>query len=120
LFEGTPSQMLESLDRLAALPDDTEVCCGHEYTLPNAQFAAIVEPDNSALKQRTFEARQLRAVGQPSLPSRIGAERAANPFLRCAEPAVVRAVALRLGREPQNRTEIFATLRTWKDGFLAA
>lgn len=120
LFEGTPSQMLESLDRLAALPDDTEVCCGHEYTLANAQFAAVIEPDNAALKQRTSEARRLRSVGQPSLPSRIGGERATNPFLRCAEPAVVRAVAIRLGREPQNRTEIFATLRTWKDGFLAA
>ncbi len=120
LFEGTPSQMLVSLDRLAALPEDIEVCCGHEYTLANAQFAAVVEPDNTALKQRTSEARQLRAVGKPSLPSRIGAERAANPFMRCDEPAVVQAATLRLGREPQDRTEIFATLRAWKDGFRSA
>lgn len=117
LFEGTPAQMLDSLDRLAALPDATEVCCGHEYTLANARFASVVEPDNPALKQRVAEASRLRSLGEPSLPSRLDSERAANPFLRTSEPTVVRSVAERLGREPRDRVETLATLRTWKDGF---
>lgn len=120
LFEGTPAQMLASLERLATLPDDIEVCCGHEYTLANARFAAVVEPDNAALRVRVAEATQLRAADQPSLPSRMAGELAANPFLRTTEPAIVRAVAARLGRAPQDQVETFATLRTWKDGFRPA
>lgn len=120
LFEGTPEQMLASLDRLANLPPDTQVCCGHEYTLANARFAQAVEPDNPALKQRIAEAMALRARGEPSLPSRIAQERAANPFLRCDQPGPIRAATARLGREPRNRVETFATLRSWKDGFRAA
>lgn len=82
LFEGTPAQMLESLDRLAALPGDTRVCAAHEYTLANAAFALTVEPDNRALQARADAARALRAHGQPTLPARLADERAANPFLR--------------------------------------
>jgi hydroxyacylglutathione hydrolase len=120
LFEGTPAQMLESLDRLAALPDATRVCCGHEYTLANAQFAVRVEPDNLALRAHAAQARTSRDAGRPTLPSRIDAERAANPFLRTAEPQVQRRVAERLGHAPQDRIECFAALRAWKDGFRAA
>jgi hydroxyacylglutathione hydrolase len=119
LFEGTPEQMLDSLDRLAALPAATQVCCGHEYTLANAAFAHAVEPGNEALAQRREAAARSRVAGQPSLPSLLGDECAANPFLRCGEPGVRRSIATRLGREPRNRVETFATLRAWKDGFRA-
>ena len=117
LFEGTPSQMHDSLARLAALPASTRVCCGHEYTLANAAFARAVEPDNPALRRRTEEARAMRAADRPTLPSTLGDELAANPFLRCDRPGVVAAVAARLGRAPVDAIEVFAGLRHWKDGF---
>ncbi|MCJ0826109.1 hydroxyacylglutathione hydrolase [Luteimonas sp. 50] len=119
LFEGTPAQMLESLDRLAALPGDTLVCCGHEYTLANAAFAGMVEPDNPALRRRTEDATAMRQDGRATLPSTIADERAANPFLRVDEAAVRAAVATRLGRGPLDRVDTFAALRRWKDGFRA-
>ena len=119
LFEGTPAQMLASLDRLAALPDDTRVCCGHEYTLANAAFAGVVDPDNPALRRRTEDATTMRQSGQPTLPSTIADERAANPFLRVDDAAVRTAVAARLGRDLVDRVETFAELRRWKDGFRA-
>ena len=80
LFEGTPAQMLSSLDRLAALPENTQVCCGHEYTLANAAFAQTIEPENESLHARAELARALREAGRPTLPSSIGEERSANPF----------------------------------------
>jgi len=119
LFEGTPMQMLDSLDRLAALPEDTRVCCGHEYTVANAAFARTVDPWNEALRKRCAEAASERAAGRPTLPTTLARELAANPFLRVDTPAVRNAVASRLGREPTNRVETFAELRRWKDGFRA-
>jgi hydroxyacylglutathione hydrolase len=119
LFEGTPAQMVSSLDRLAALPADTRVCCGHEYTVANAAFARVVDPDNQALALRSEAAAALRRNGQPTVPSTLGEERATNPFLRVDSDAVRAAIARRLGREPQDRTETFAELRQWKDGFTA-
>src|SRR5690606_29947400 len=82
LFEGTPAQMLESLDRLAALPSDTLVCCGHEYTLSNAAFARVVEPGNPALMRRIEEVQAMRQSHRPTLPSTLAVECATNPFLR--------------------------------------
>ncbi len=119
LFEGTPAQMLASLERLATLPDATAVCCGHEYTLANAAFARAVDPANDALRRRTEEAQAMRHAGRPTLPSTIAGERATNPFLRVDAPAVRQAIARRLGREPRDRVECFAELRRWKDGFRA-
>jgi hydroxyacylglutathione hydrolase len=119
LFEGTPAQMLDSLDRLAALPGDTRVCCGHEYTLANAAFARVVDPDNPALRRRTEDATAMRQADRPTLPSTIADERAANPFLRVDAPAVRDAVARRLGHAPATRVDTFAELRRWKDGFTA-
>lgn len=119
LFEGTPTQMLDSLDRLAALPPGTRVCCGHEYTVANAAFALAVDPDNASLRQRATEAGAQRRAGRPTLPSTLAAEREANPFLRVDAPPVRAAVAARLGREPVDRVEAFAELRRWKDGFRA-
>lgn len=119
LFEGTPAQMLASLERLANLPGDTSVCCGHEYTLANAAFARAVDPANDALRRRTEDAQAMRQAGRPTLPSTLATELATNPFLRVDAPAVRSAVARRLGREPADRVETFAELRRWKDGFRA-
>lgn len=119
LFEGTPAQMLSSLDRLAALPDATAVCCGHDYTLGNAQFALQVEPDNAQLRARHARAAEGAAAGGLGQPSRIDQERAANPFLRVREPAVRAAIAQNMGHAPVDDVEAFAGLRRWKDGFSA-
>ena len=119
LFEGSAAEMENSLGRLAALPPDTRVCCGHEYTLANAAFAAVVEPDNAALRRRMKEAQTMRDAQQPTLPTTLGSELACNPFLRCDAPAVIDAASRRLGHAPSGRVETFATLRAWKDGFAA-
>ena len=116
LFEGTPAQMLASLDALAALPGDTRVCCAHEYTLGNLRFARAVEPGNQALADYEQHCQRLRAGGQPTLPSSIGTERAINPFLRSREPAVIQSVR---SHAPQATDEVavFAALRQWKNEF---
>jgi len=119
LFEGTPRDMLGSLERLAALPAQTLVCCGHEYTLANAAFARVVEPDNPALRRRQAEATSMRDRGLPTLPSILGNERDCNPFLRIDAPAVRAAVAAREPGAADDRIEAFAALRRWKDGFRA-
>ena len=119
MFEGTPAQMLASLDRLAALPGETEVCCGHEYTLANAAFARTVDPENAALRRHAEEAQAMRNQSRSTLPSTIARERAANPFLRVDAPAVRASVAAHIGRAPADRVETFAELRRWKDGFRA-
>jgi hydroxyacylglutathione hydrolase len=115
LFEGTPAQMLHSLDRLAALPDPTLVCCAHEYTAANARFAATIEPGNDALARRAQEVTELRAVGRPSLPRTMRDEREANPFLRVDAPDVV-AWTRQHGAQ-DTREQRFAALRAAKDTF---
>jgi hydroxyacylglutathione hydrolase len=87
LIEGTAAEMFSSLRKLAALPGGTKVCCGHEYTESNGRFAITVEPDNDALKARIAEVKQQRAAGQPSVPSTLASELAANPFLRAKDEA---------------------------------
>ncbi|MDT7950338.1 MAG: hydroxyacylglutathione hydrolase [Acetobacteraceae bacterium] len=84
LLEGTAAEMFDSLQKLAKLPDDTLVCCGHEYTQSNARFAVTAEPDNAALRQRAEEVTRLRANGQPTVPTTLAAEKAENPFMRAA------------------------------------
>jgi hydroxyacylglutathione hydrolase len=111
LFEGTAEQMWTSLSKLAALPDDARVYCGHEYTLSNARFALTVDPDNAALRERAAEVERLRAAGKPTVPSTIGLERATNPFLRAADPEIRR----RLGLEDASDAEVFAEIRRRKD-----
>ena len=117
LFEGTPAQMLASLDRLAALPGDTLVCCGHEYTQSNAAFARAADPDNPALERRSEEVAALR---QNSLPrfGHLADERACNPFLRWMNPPCARRSPLG-GTDALDRVDAFAALRRWKDGFRA-
>lgn len=115
LFEGTPEQMTASLAKLAALPDETLIYCGHEYTLANCRFARNVEPDNQALAEHERRAAERVEAGRPSLPSTIAEEKAANPFLRTAEPGVIAAAERRAGRRLQAEHEVFAELRAWKD-----
>ncbi len=99
LFEGTAEQMYANLQRIAALPEDVRIYCGHEYTVANAKFAAHVEPDNAAIAERLAEAEALRAAGQITLPTAVEQERLTNPFVRAAD------------------AEEFARLRTDKDRF---
>ena len=115
VFEGTPEQMYASLEKLRALPDDTKVYCGHEYTLANIGFAKGVEPQNSALAARERRDRELRAAGRPTVPSTMREEKATNPFLRCAEPAVVDSVNKYLGQRVSDPVRVFAAIREWKN-----
>jgi hydroxyacylglutathione hydrolase len=116
LFEGTPAQMLDSLDRLAALPGDTRVCPAHEYTLSNLKFALAVEPDNAALNAYFSACTQLRQQGQPTLPARLSTELAINPFLRSRSHSVATAVRQREALAVDDVTT-FAALRAWKNEF---
>jgi hydroxyacylglutathione hydrolase len=113
LFEGTPAMMWASLCRLRALPDETRVYCGHEYTESNARFALTLDPGNSALQARAEEVRALRARDLPTVPSSIGVERAANPFLRAHMPELQRAVGAGKG----DTIATFAEIRRRKDSF---
>ncbi|MDM0045665.1 hydroxyacylglutathione hydrolase [Variovorax dokdonensis] len=118
LFEGSPRQMLHSLDALAALPADTRVCCAHEYTLSNLRFARAVEPSNDALAQYMTSCEARRAAGEPTLPSRIDTERSINPFLRSREASVRRAVSTHAGLAAKaDDADVFAALRQWKNDF---
>lgn len=117
LFEGTPQQMLASLDRLAALPGHLAVCCAHEYTAANGRFARTVEPGNTALEQRIEQVRAMREKGQPTLPVALSTERATNPFLRVDSDEVARWCE-RHGADA-DRVSRFATLRAAKDDFRA-
>jgi hydroxyacylglutathione hydrolase len=117
LFEGTAEQMFASLSKLASLPDDTKVYCGHEYTLANIGFATAVEPGNAALKAREARDRRLREAGQPTLPSTLGEEKATNPFLRCREPAIVESANKYLGARIADPVRVFAAIRDWKNKF---
>lgn len=117
LFEGTPAQMLASLDRLRALPGQTLVCCAHEYTAANARFALSVDPDNAALHEHQRWIAEQHAAGQPTLPSTIAFECRLNPFLRTDESALQPAIHALLGRAAHDRVEAFAALRRAKDQF---
>jgi hydroxyacylglutathione hydrolase len=117
LFEGTAVQMHESLQRIAALPDDTRVFCAHEYTLSNLRFAAAVEPGNADVLETLESVRVLRSRDAITLPSTLGRERRFNPFLRCEVPAVRAAAEARAGSTLHGPAEVFAVLRAWKDGF---
>lgn len=117
LFEGTADQLFGSLQKLAALPDNTKVYCAHEYTENNLKFAEAVEPKNAAIKKRLKEVKELRSKEQPSLPSTMKQEKATNPFLRCQIPGVIAAAEKFANRSLQKPVEVFAALRKWKDGF---
>lgn len=117
LFEGSPQQMLTSLDRLAALPADTRVYCAHEYTLSNLRFASVADPHNPAVSAAISEVADMRSRDEITLPSNIGRERMINPFLRCREPSVRAAAEQQCGRSLTADVDVFAAVRAWKDGF---
>lgn len=117
LFEGTAEQMYHSLQRLAALPGPTRVYCAHEYTLANLAFAAAVEPDNEALRERIRSAKALRSEEQPTVPSELDLERATNPFLRCEEADLVASLIAQNRIKGETGAAVFATVRRWKDNF---
>lgn len=119
VFEGTPAEMLASLDRLASLPGDTRICCAHEYTLANAAFAQTVEPDNAALAQRTEAARALRARNAPTVPTVLHEELAANPFLRVDAISDAQMPWPPHAHPSRRRVDRFAALRLAKDHFRA-
>ncbi|MGE4062591.1 MAG: hydroxyacylglutathione hydrolase [Rhodospirillaceae bacterium] len=113
LFEGTPQQMWASLKRLRALPPSTRIYCAHEYTESNIRFAVTVDPQNEALRKREKEVKALRAAGKYSVPSLLGEEQAANPFLRADAPELAAAMGM-AGRDP---VDVFAEVRRRKDVF---
>jgi len=113
VIEGTPTMMWASLLKLRALPDDTSLYCGHEYTLANIRFALTVEPDNAALRARGEEARRQIDAGRPTIPTTMGEEKKANVFLRADVPAVAAAVGL----TGHPAAEVFAAVRERKNKF---
>jgi len=117
LFEGTPAMMLESLEgKLGALPDDTRVYCGHEYTIKNLEFALHVEPGNAVARRTLEEVRAKRKAAKPSIPSTIGLERAVNPFMR-ASSAEIEATVRAKHPDARDRVAVFARVREMKDNF---
>src|SRR5277367_3604698 len=117
MFEGTPVQMDASLTKLRNLPPDTRMYCGHEYTAANLRFALTVDPANSAAQEHQTRVDDMRAAGNPSLPSTMGLERRINPFLRCDNLAVVKAAELHAGKSLEETADVFGVLRAWKDQF---
>jgi hydroxyacylglutathione hydrolase len=114
MFEGRPGPMWEGLKALRALPDQTLVYCGHEYSVDNARFALSVDPRNPALNIRAAEVKRMRAEGKFTIPVTIGMEKATNPFLRADQPALAKAMGLNPDTDP---AAVFAALRTAKDSF---
>jgi len=113
MFEGTPGPMWDGVKALRALPDDTLVYCGHEYTASNAKFALSIDPDNKALQQRAAEVASLREAGRPTIPFLLGEDKAANPFLRADDAGLAR----HYGLEGADAAEVFAAIRKGKDNF---
>ena len=117
LFEGTAAQMYESLNlTLGALPDDTRIYCGHEYTVNNLKFAASLEPNNPEIAKKLAWAKALREKGEPTLPSTIKDERLTNPFLRVSEQDVVKALGEKLASDHSPQA-VLAVVRKMKDAF---
>ncbi len=113
LFEEGPAVMVESMKKLAGLPPETVVYCGHEYTLSNARFAVTVDPGNERLARRAEKIEELRAEGRPTLPTTIGEELATNPFMRWGDAGIRR----HLGMENASDAEVFGEIRRRKDNF---
>lgn len=113
VFEGTPEMMYASLEKLRALPDETVIYCGHEYTETNARFALTVDPDNPDLRHRYDQVKRLTAAGEATLPTTIALEKTTNPYFRVDDSAVRR----HLGMERASPAEVFAEIRARKDAF---
>lgn len=117
LFEGTPEQMLASLDKLCQLPDSTRIYCAHEYTLSNLRWARAVDPDNADLLEMESLARAVREIEQPTVPSRLDIEKRCNPFLRSRQTSITRAASAWANHDLDTPVAVFAALREWKNSF---
>jgi hydroxyacylglutathione hydrolase len=117
LFEGSPAQMMQSLGKLAALPDATKVWCGHEYTEKNLAFARELEPSNADISAKYEKVRAARAKGQSTMPSTIGEEKRTNPFLRSDAPVLRATLRRRFPDLPDDAVSVFAKTRELKDHF---
>jgi hydroxyacylglutathione hydrolase len=117
LFEGDAAQMMASLQRLAALPAETFVYCGHEYTEKNLEFASVLEPGNAELTRRRREVASVRAGGKPTVPTTIALEKATNPFLRSTSPELVASVRARDAAAGVDAASVFAATRRLKDNY---
>ena len=117
VFEGTPPQLHASLQKLVALPDATQVYCGHEYTLANIRFARAVEPGNAALAERERADAKTREKNRPTVPTTIGREKATNPFLRCTQPEVAQSAGRYSGADITDPVDVFTAIREWKNNF---
>lgn len=117
VFEGTASQMYDSLNKLASLPKSVQIYCGHEYTENNLLFALTVEPENTAARKKLMEVKQQVSQGRPSLPVLLKEEFLYNPFLRCEHESVRTAAEQHSGKKLLTPTEVFAALRIWKNDF---
>ncbi len=115
LFEGTAEQMYQSLEKLRALPDHTQLYCAHEYTSANLGFAVVAEPDNGETTARAEEVKRLRTEGKATVPASLALEKATNPFLRSHVPSLVSAAEAFAGRELHSPAEVLAVVRHWKD-----
>lgn len=115
VFEGTPQQMYDALTRLAGLPGDTQIYCGHEYTINNLKFAQMVEPENDTIQMRMRVAIELQELGIPTVPALLSLELLTNPFLRSNIPEVKIAVEQYTGITLDTPVEVFAALREWKN-----
>ncbi len=114
LFEGTAEEMHRALNKFAALPGETKVYCGHEYTVRNLQFAKEVEPHNTAITARLIDVEKLAAAQTVTLPSRIDIERDTNPFMRCDQPAVKQAAEKHIGHALTSPSDVLQVIRDWK------
>ncbi len=117
VFEGTVEQMVHSLQKIAALPDETKIYCAHEYTLKNLQFAQMVEPHNRKIQDKMQDVTALREANLPTLPSSLGDEKAINPFLRCDSPEIIASVEHHVGFKLYSYGDVFQYLREWKNEF---
>lgn len=117
VFEGTYQQMLNSLKKIAALPNETLVYCAHEYTVANLKFASAVEPENIAIKNKTANATELRLDNKPTLPSKLKNEKEINPFLRCHIESIIKKISTVAGKKLTSELEVFEEMRKWKNRF---
>ena len=118
LFEGTPEQMFESLNKIKTLPEDTKVFCAHEYTEANCTFALAVTPQNEQLKSYYQQVKLLRKADAATIPTILATEKLINPFLRVNDEQVKESIIEKFGLEPDSSsTKIFEHLRKWKDNF---
>ncbi|MCD6025833.1 MAG: gloB [Solimicrobium sp.] len=118
LFEGTPAQMVDSLQKIAILPANTRVYCAHEYTLSNLRFALTVEPNNETLRTRYAQVCAVREKGLPTVPSELGLELQTNPFLRVASPEIIGTLQSHNKLTgPIDELSVFTAVRRWKDHF---